>query len=241
MELQTINDILATYGQRLASIDQWFNACQEQFPEQIRCGQGCSGCCRGLFDITLLDAWYLKAGFDRLPEEMRKVPLTRAHGRLDELRRLWPDLGPPYVLNFRPDTAWGELMPDEDETPCPLLADDGRCLVYEHRPMTCRLHGLPLVDQSGEVMHDEWCTENFVQEDPLQLAALRGPFDALFREEVRLGRRFTEALLDMPVSELDTFIPLALLLDMTRFDWAGWWQSNRARILAATELNQAAQ
>src|SRR6185369_1663840 len=92
----------------------------------------------------------------------------------------------------------------------------------QHRPMTCRLHGIPLIDSDGEWMHDDWCTLNFVEGDPMELAGLRAPFDAMFRQEVALFRDFTEKLLKKRVSELDTFIPTAVLIDFENFDWQDW-------------------
>ncbi|GFO63451.1 hypothetical protein GMPD_13700 [Geomonas paludis] len=203
----------------LAQVDDWFARCMTAHPEHIACQGGCSGCCRGTFDITLLDAYYLKRGFDALADEVKERVLVKCRQRLTLMRQQWPELDHPFVLNYRPEEDWELLMPDEDETPCVLLGEDGRCLVYQHRPMTCRLHGIPLVDTEGEVMHDEWCTMNFTAVDPLELPALTAPFDAIFTEEVALFRDFTQKLLGQRVSELDTFIPLALMIDFDRFDW----------------------
>lgn len=223
---------LTAYNALLKEVDRWFAGCLERHPGEITCTSGCCDCCCSLFDITLLDAWHLKSGFDRLPEQLRRPALAKAEARLAGLHQVWPDLAAPYILNLRPEEEWSALMSDEDETPCPLLADNGSCLVYDHRPMTCRLHGLPLIDISGEIMHDEWCTMNFAGcGDPLALPGLAGEFDRLFREEVRLGRQFTGQLLGEVVHELDTFIPTALLVDFTRFDWDGWWQRHRNRIM----------
>lgn len=234
----TSNDILASYRTLLQEIDRWFNHALASYPAQISCKSGCSECCRSLFDITVLDAALLRQGFNRLPGEVRRGVIARAGQRLLALRERWPDLAPPFIINYRPEGDWQELMPADDETPCVLLDDNGRCLVYEHRPMTCRLHGLPLVDISGEIMHDEWCTENFVNQDPLLLPELVAPFDAFFRREVALDRLYTAELLGEVVFELDTFIPLALLLDFRTFDWQGWWQKNRLKILATAEEPQ---
>ena len=59
-----MNNLLDRYGALLGEVDVWFQTCSLRYPEQIVCRQGCSSCCRGLFDITLLDALYLKRGFD---------------------------------------------------------------------------------------------------------------------------------------------------------------------------------
>jgi Fe-S-cluster containining protein len=228
------SDIIARYQALLSEIDDWFARAIEHYPGQIRCTSGCSECCRSLFDITMLDAAFLREGFDRLPEAVRKKVTAKAAGRLDDLRKKWPDLTAPFIINYRPEEEWQELMPADDETPCVLLDDCGRCLVYEHRPMTCRLHGLPLIDSSGEIMHDEWCTKNFIGANPLLFPQLSAPFDAFFKREVALDRTFSAELLGEVVYELDTFIPLALLIDFRTFDWQKWWEENRLKLLKET-------
>lgn len=219
--------ILKRHQELLAQVDAWFTRSMALYPEKISCKSGCSACCRSLFDITLLDACYLKLGFVALSAETREMVLKKVTNRLDLMREQWPEFAHPYVLNHRPEEDWELLMPEEDETPCVLVGQDGRCLVYENRPMTCRLHGIPLVDTDGELMHDDWCTMNFVDEDPVGLAGLSAPFDAMFRQEVALFRDFTGQLLQKRMSELDTFIPTALLIDFDKFDWQGWLRDFR--------------
>lgn len=220
--LTFMDEILKRNEELLARVDAWFARCIENHPEKIACQSGCSACCRSTFDITLWDAFYLKLGFNALPEETRQRVLVKCRERLALMREQWPEFDHPFVLNYRDEEEWELLMPDEDETPCVLLGEDGRCLVYHNRPMTCRLHGIPLVDTAGEVMHEEWCTMNFTDVDPLELPGLAAPFDRIFREEVALFRDFTGRLLGQRVSELDTFIPTAVLIDFEGFDWKRW-------------------
>jgi Fe-S-cluster containining protein len=226
--------LLQAYSALLSRIDTWFAGALARYPDRIACRTGCSGCCRGLFDITVLDAALLRQGFRQLSPAVRRRVTDRARRRVAGLTALRFDFTSPFLLNILPETDWEELMPDGDETPCVLLDRTGRCRVYEHRPMTCRLHGLPLMDLSGEIMHDEWCTENFPGMDPLALSGLRAPFAEIFREEVRLGRLYTGEMLGEAVRELDTFIPAALLVDYDRFPWRRWWEQNRDRVAAAT-------
>ena len=217
-----INDILRRYRTLLSGVDRWFGRCLADHREEIACVSGCSGCCRGLFDITLLDACFLKSGYDRLPPDVRRSVRAKARRRLAKMRRHWPEFGAPYLLNYRPDEEWEILMPEEDETRCVLLDRSGKCLVYEERPMTCRLHGAPLVDRSGEVMFDEWCSLNFIGSDPLLIDDLRWEFRQLFRDELSLFQQFAEELTGVRINELDTFIPTALLIDFAGFDWREW-------------------
>ena len=217
-----MEEILKEHRELLARIDAWFARSVELHPDKVACKSGCSACCRSLFDITLLDAYYLKLGFDDLPVATREAVLHKVRERLCLMREHWPEFDHPYLLNYRPDEEWEPLMPEEDESPCVLLGDDGRCLVYQNRPMTCRLHGIPLLDVDGELMHDDWCTLNFIDEDPFEQPGIEAPFDAMFRQEVALFREFTGKLLGRRVSELDTFIPTALLIDFASFDWRAW-------------------
>ena len=209
-----IQDIVRQYQGVLARVDDWFARCKIECSEQIHCAAGCSACCRGLFDITLLDAFLLQTGFAQLPAERQIVIRAKAEGRLRQLQADWPDLHHPYLLNHLPDELWTE-MPEDDETPCPLLDENGACLVYAHRPMICRTHGLPNIDCSGESFSDLCCTLNFVDADPLLRGELRWSFRGTFEQELDLLAAFTQHLLGTPLREADTFIPLALLIDFS--------------------------
>jgi hypothetical protein len=98
------------------------------------------------------------------------------------------------------------------------LGADGLCLLYDYRPLTCRLHGLSQVDLSGAVFCDSWCTLNFNSNDPLTMLELRAHFSEFFQREVELLSRFSQQLFGSSHVELDTFIPLALLIDFTALE-----------------------
>jgi len=208
-----LQDILDRYAGLLAEVDGWFSDCLERYGDRIACSQGCSSCCRGLFDITLLDALFLREGFDKLPDAVRQDVLMKAGARLDGITARWPDFTAPWILNRIPETEWDAIMPEDDETPCPLLSERGDCLVYEYRPMTCRLNGIPLIDTSGEELFDDWCTLNFTDVDPRAFEDLRHPFSDLFAQELLLFREMTRQLLGEAISELDTIIPAAVFID----------------------------
>ncbi|MBW6508702.1 MAG: YkgJ family cysteine cluster protein [Desulfuromonadales bacterium] len=209
-----IQDILAEYRQLLGGIDRWFAACIEQSADQIACRPGCSACCRGLFEISLLDAALLQSDFSELAEPVKKQVLVKARLRVSALQQRWPEFQPPYILNRLPDDEW-QQMPEEDLTPCPLLGADGNCLVYQARPLTCRLHGLPNIDCSGESFSDDCCTLNFVDSNPLHRTELRYPFRDAFAREFDLLGLFARQLTGQHQLELDTFIPSGLLIDFS--------------------------
>ena len=84
--MKDLEKILVSYGRLLGEVDIWFNDSIAACLDAVTCRQGCSECCRGLFDITLLDACYLKYGFDRLDSQVQVMVRTKAVARLHELR-----------------------------------------------------------------------------------------------------------------------------------------------------------
>ncbi|MFO7813275.1 MAG: YkgJ family cysteine cluster protein [Pelovirga sp.] len=209
-----MQEILADYRQLLGGIDDWFAGCIESSRGQVACRPGCSACCRGLFEISLLDAALLQSGFAELAEPVKEQVLVKARLRVGDLQQRWPEFQSPYILNRLPNHDW-QNMPEDDLTPCPLLGADGNCLVYQSRPLTCRLHGLPNIDCSGESFSDDWCTLNFVDSNPLKMMALRYPFHDTFACEFELLGLFAEQVTGRRQLELDTFIPSGLLIDFS--------------------------
>lgn len=216
--MQELTPTLHAYRQLLDEVDAWFTACLQVGGAALACRGGCSACCRALFDITLLDAWLLKAAFANLPADAQAQVLSRCQPRLTELLGRWPGLDNPYLLNALPEEEWLS-MPEGDQTPCPLLDENGYCLVYHARPLTCRLHGLPNIDASGEDFDGTICTLH--PGNPLSLPerVLRWRFREVYTEEVTLFRHFAKELTGNSWTELDTFIPLALLADYSVVDW----------------------
>lgn len=208
-----MDSLLDRYGALLREVDAWFQRCLDLHPNLITCRNGCSECCRGLFDITLLDSLYLKRGYDALPEPLKTELVQAASRRLELLSRVNSLFVEPWLLNGIPEDEWDALMPEEDETPCLLLSETGGCLIYDYRPMTCRLNGIPLIDVSGEELFDEWCTLNFVEEDPRRLSYLRFGFTELFSRELLLFQELLRILTGSARNEIDLFIPAAVVMD----------------------------
>jgi hypothetical protein len=51
---------------------------------------------------------------------------------------------------------------------------------------------------------------------------LRWGFADLFNVEMAMFQHFTYKLFEQCINELDTFIPMALLIDFEEFDWKKW-------------------
>jgi len=69
----------------------------------------------------------------------------------------------------------------------------------------------------------------------LGLDGLRAEFTRIFREEVALFRRLESVICRKGFRELDTFIPLALLVDYEGYDWERWVREKRPLTMDQTD------
>jgi hypothetical protein len=151
---------LESYRRVRDDVDRWFERVVRRNRAAVVCGRGCSMCCHGLFDIGVPDALALTAAFGDLPADQRQPVIERARKlqiRLDEAVGV-PDH--PYLLDSPDDARVGRAVELFSGAPCPLLGDDGACLVYRGRPLPCRVEGLPLVD-TRDGRFGDWCELNF--------------------------------------------------------------------------------
>jgi Fe-S-cluster containining protein len=137
----------------------------------LACRPGCTQCCHGPFPINALDAARLREGIEAL---RTADPETAA--AVEHRARQWIDTWAPH---FPGDAQTGILASTEaarepfedlaDNAPCPALdPETGRCDVYAWRPMTCRLFGPPVRQESGALGCCELC---FTQASDPEIAA----------------------------------------------------------------------
>jgi Fe-S-cluster containining protein len=123
--------------------EEWFQRGQAAL-ESLPCGQGCTHCCYGPFAITLLDELELQEGLQALPSQAQRDIQTRAQFQVATMEAAFPRLTQSRHLDQWSEHDVDELVARFGDLPCPALSADGRCLVYAHRPITCRMMGLPV-------------------------------------------------------------------------------------------------
>lgn len=122
--------------------DQVFERVKEQFPDCVQCKEECSDCCYALFDLTLIEALYMNEKFNaKFTGEAREAMLekaNRADRTIHKLKRAaYHDLQAGKSEDDILTMLGGERVR------CPLLNDHDMCELYDHRPITCRLYGIP--------------------------------------------------------------------------------------------------
>lgn len=131
----------------LSRLEDTLAAAVRRAGRHVTCRLGCTECCSGPFDITLLDAFRLRRGLARLAKRQPEVAAAVAA----RARAQWAEMAAAFPGN----SASGRLSVDEaarrrffaafEEMPCPALAPArGACELYDSRPVSCRTFGLPM-------------------------------------------------------------------------------------------------
>ena len=140
----------AKYQAIVDQVDAVFKKVHEEHQECVRCRVGCSDCCHALFDLTLIEALYIKTQFDKMFEDSaRALVIERANEADRAVYRLKRQAFRDHE-NGKPENQILEEMAAQ-RIRCPLLNSDDQCDLYAHRPLTCRLYGIPTV--IGDMAH----------------------------------------------------------------------------------------
>lgn len=135
---------LDKYKALVDQADAVFKTVQEEYNECVACKVGCADCCHALFDLTLIEAIFIKSQFDKIiPKEHREKLIEKANAADRRVYKLKRDASKAYQKG-EPENKILEKMA-EQRVRCPLLDDGDKCELYESRPITCRLYGIPTV------------------------------------------------------------------------------------------------
>lgn len=132
------DSLFKSYEILAAQSDHAFESMREQYAACVRCVPGCSDCCHALFGLFLIEAAYLRMYFEKLGREKRREAAKRARRADKGLERLKAGLqGPNGNQEVKGDFLASHRLR------CPLLDDTEGCVLYPHRPITCRVYGVP--------------------------------------------------------------------------------------------------
>ena len=140
-----LTPIFARYEALRLEADKIFAKLAEQFPDCVKCQKGCDSCCYALFDLSLVEAMYINQAFVESFDygARRSEILTKAADIDRKLTRLKRDL----YRKEKNGVSKEDLMQEAAKLrmPCPLLSEEKTCLLYDKRPITCRVYGIPTI------------------------------------------------------------------------------------------------
>ena len=126
--------------------DHWFQRASASLLGEVPCRLGCTSCCVGPFPITLLDVQTLRQGLKVLPPAHRQQIVQRASEQTAAMEASFPQLTHTTFLDTWSDQEIDRLVTEFHDRPCPALEADGRCGLYDYRPLVCRSMGIPTED-----------------------------------------------------------------------------------------------
>ncbi len=125
-----------------ASVERAFETVKNQYPDCVKCKPLCSDCCYAVFDLTLVEALYINARFrGKYSGETLEI-LTERCNRID--RTLYK-LKKSAFKAAESGKDENDILEEMAETRvrCPMLNDAQMCEIYDFRPLTCKLYGIP--------------------------------------------------------------------------------------------------
>ncbi|MEW5733961.1 MAG: YkgJ family cysteine cluster protein [Thermodesulfobacteriota bacterium] len=139
---QKLEGIFQKYETLARQADSAFAAVARSYPDLVACKPSCADCCHALFDLSLVEAVYLNHWFNRdLAPEVREKILAAAD-RAD--RKAYQVKREAFQLAEKgqeQDKVFSRIA--FERVRCPLLDEENRCMLYDRRPITCRLYGIP--------------------------------------------------------------------------------------------------
>jgi Fe-S-cluster containining protein len=124
------------------SADKVFDQIKKEHSECVKCKIECSDCCHALFDLSLLEAIYISLMFrEKFSGAELDQLLEKANKSDRQIYKLKKDAYRDYKEG-KDETAIIEKMAEE-RVRCPMLNDSDQCDIYDFRPITCRLYGIP--------------------------------------------------------------------------------------------------
>lgn len=173
----------APYRTLLQTLDRWSDDVHRRHPGVLPCRPGCSACCHGPFDISALDAALVLAAVRSLPPKQQAEVMTVAQDQVEEMAGLEPHWSAPWDIAALGEDRFDALCDAMADEPCPLLDHEGRCRIYENRPLVCRVMGVPMATAHDTL--DNACP--ILDLHPAYAALAPQPFDlAAFEKTERL-------------------------------------------------------
>lgn len=131
------------YEAVVAMADNAFKKVGDSHPECVKCKINCSDCCYALFDLTLIEALYINQKIKELFEGEKRGKLEEKTNIAD---RAVFKLKKKAYNEFKSGKSEDEIIKDlaTKRIRCPLLNESDCCDLYEFRPITCRLYGIPV-------------------------------------------------------------------------------------------------
>ena len=136
---QMLDELFSRYRELAQSADALFHTIQEKYPLSVKCRVHCCDCCYAIFGVFPVEAAYVAYHFSRLDRRIRRNVIRHAEKSEVEMLKAHDQLEQVFEDNQKMK-AFGL---GKQRVRCPLLKEQKECILYEHRPIICRVYGVP--------------------------------------------------------------------------------------------------
>lgn len=203
-----IDELFSKYELEARKADYLFKTIQEKYPLSVTCHIRCCDCCYAVFGVFPIEAAYINYYFNRLERKIRRDILRRAEKADDEMLRAKDTL-----KVFEDDPKMKVFGLGKQRVRCPLLQDSEECVLYEKRPIICRIYGVPYSLAKERKEQSYVCSMSGFQEKATYSTV---KLDKLYNELVKLSKELM-AEGGTPIAKLNKanfMLPLSKVLRM---------------------------
>lgn len=192
------------YEALVAKADKAFDQVKARYPEEVKCVPGCADCCYALFDLTLIEAFYINYHFNKNFSGADREALLEKADAAD--RKIYKVKKTAYKSS-QDGEAEEKVLENvgQERIRCPLLNDEDYCDLYPYRPIACRVYGIPLAiggrgvtcGLSGFTQGENYPTFNM---------------DRVHDQLMALSAEFVQAIGSRYVKMADVLVPVSMAL-----------------------------
>ncbi len=192
------------YEALVSNIDALFERVKKEFPKEVFCREKCSDCCYALFDLTIIEALYLNHKFK---EKFKGVEKSRLIDEAAKIDRATVKLKREAYKEFKDGKNEVDILGKmaKERMRCPLLGSDNLCILYESRPLTCRLYGIPT---SSSGMSHICGRTNFKEGEKYPTVNM----DALYSKLQLISAELIKAIKSKNIKLCDLLMPVSMAL-----------------------------
>jgi Fe-S-cluster containining protein len=202
-----IENLFLQYAEIARKSDILFKTIQEKYPASVKCRVRCCDCCHAIFGVFPIEAAHINYHFNRLERKARRDALRRSEKAEAEMLK-----AKDRLKVFEEDPKMKVFGLGKQRVRCPLLQDSEECVLYENRPIICRVYGVPYTLRKGKKELSYVCgISNF--EEKASYPAVK--LDNIYQQLVKLSTdMMTEAGYLNPAAKANLMLPLARILRM---------------------------
>jgi Fe-S-cluster containining protein len=200
-----LDNLFEKYLNLVQKANHLFSTIQEKYPLSVHCRIHCCDCCNAIFGVFPIEGAYIHRNFSRLDRKVRRDVLRRAEKAEAEILRAKEML---KVFEDKPQMKVYGL--GKQRVRCPFLSEREECILYESRPIICRIYGVPFSLKDGKNEKAYVCGLSGFQE---KVAYPTVKLDKIYQELCNLSNElYTEVGYIQPGKKANLMLPLSRLL-----------------------------